>query len=114
MESRQFSGYWLNWYLNAFSGGNYAYYPKQGDSSDRLRLLNLSRGVNECLQDGDIVALRDRNTANGKDYYLKRWPSGSWVNHIYLWSSSIGTDEKFRVRINSTQMLQDFSPYLQY
>jgi sphingomyelin phosphodiesterase len=35
VESRQFAGHWWNWYLNPFSGGNYAYYPKNGDSSDR-------------------------------------------------------------------------------
>jgi sphingomyelin phosphodiesterase len=114
IESRQFAGHWWNWYMNPFSGGNFAYYPKSGDSSDRLRLLNLSRGASECLQDGDIVAFRDRNTASGIDYYLKRWPSGSWANHVYLWSGSVGNDEKFRVRISSSPVWQDFTPYLRY
>lgn len=114
IASRHYGGYWWNWYLNPFSGGNYAYYPKQGDSSDRLRLVNLSRAADQCLQDGDIVAFRDRNTTNGADYYLKRWPSGSWANHVYLWSGSIGNDEKFRVRGISAPSYQDFAPYLRY
>lgn len=114
LESRKYPGYWWNWYLNPFSGGNYAYYPKQDDSSNNLRLVNLSRAADQCLQDGDTVAFLDKDTASGNDYYLKRWPSGSWANYVYLWSGSAGTDEKFRVRVQSTPVYKDFRPYLRY
>lgn len=113
IESRAYPGYLWNWWLGG-GGGNYAYYPKSGDSSNQLRVENLSRGASECLQDGDTVAFRDKSTVSGTDYYLKRWPSGSWANHVYLWSSSIGTDEKFRIRVLSNPAYQSWAPYLRY
>ncbi len=113
LESRAYPGHFWNWWLGG-GGGNYAYYPKSGDSSNKLRLENLSRGAAECLQDGDTVAFRDQSTVSGSDYYLRRWPSGSWANHLYLWSGSIGADEKFRVRVLGTPVYQDWSPWLRY
>ena len=107
VESRKNPGYLWNWWLGG-GGGNYAYYPKQGDSSNRLRIENLSRAASECLQDGDQVAFRDTSTVSGLDYYLKRWDSGSWANHLYLWSSGIGAAEKFRVKGVAVPVYQAF------
>lgn len=111
VEANAYPGHWWNWYAG-LGGGYRAWYPEKNDSSDTLSIVNLSRPAGECLQDGDTVAFMAR--VGLTDYYVKRWPSGSWANHIYVWSSSIGTDEKFRVRLFSQPVYQDWRPYLRY
>lgn len=111
VESRKYPGHLWNWWLGG-GGGNYAYYPKSGDSSNRLRVENLSRPAGECAQDGDTVAFRDTSTVSGSDYYLRRWDSGSWANHLYLWSGSIGANEQFRLRGVTAPVYQTFTGLL--
>ncbi len=111
IESRRHRGYWLNWWLGG-GGGNYAYYMKVNDASNQLR-IELVNG-NGCLKDGDSVRFLDRDTLRGSDYYLQNWASGSWKEHLYLWSSSQAEAEQFRVQFKRTPHYPDWSSKLQY
>lgn len=102
--------YW-NWWLGG-GGGNYAFYTKPDDASNKLRIRILNDD-GDCLQNGDQVAFVDRSSANGVDYYLQRWPSGSWQDYLYLWSNSVGDNETFTVHMGQAQK-QDFTPNLRY
>ena len=102
--------YW-NWWLGG-GGGNYAYYTKNNDASNKLRIRILNDD-GDCLKNGDQVVFVDRSTVNGVDYYLQRWPSGSWVDHFYMWSSSIGANETFTVHMGEPAY-QDWSSKLRY
>lgn len=111
VESSRHTGYWLNWSLGG-GGGNYAYYMKAGDSSNQLRIeLPNNSG---CLKDGDTIRLRDRDTVRGSDYYLQNWASGSWKEHLYLWSSSASSAEQFRVLFKRPAHYPDWSSKLNY
>ena len=93
-------------------GGNYAYFMKAGDSSNQLRIeLPNNSG---CLKDGDTIRLRDRDTVRGSDYYLQNWASGSWKEHLYLWSSSAANAEQFRVLFKRPAHYPDWSSKLNY
>ena len=95
VESIVHPGYYWNWY--GVGTGTYGYYPKKDDPSNRLR-LEIINDTGGCLKNGDNVAFKDTDTlGGGKDYYVKRWPDGSWQNNLFLWSGSVGNDEKFVV-----------------
>ena len=94
-------------------GGNYAYYPKAGDSSNQLR-IELPNKPDGCLADGDLVRLLDRDTVRGSDYYLLRWPSGSWKDHLYLWTGNPAEAEQFRVQLKQPAEYADWSDQLRY
>jgi sphingomyelin phosphodiesterase len=111
VESRRHPGYWLNWWLGG-GGGNYAYYMKANDASNQLR-VELVNG-NGCLKDGDSVRFLDRDTLRGSDYYLQNWASGSWKEHLYLWSSSQAGAEQFRVQFKRAPHYPDWSSKLRY
>jgi len=102
--------YW-NWWLGG-GGGNYAYFTNQDNASNKLRLRILNDD-GDCLKNGDQVVFVDRDTVSGKDYYLQRWPSGSWTDHLYLWSGSVGANETFTVEMGVGQK-QDWSAKLRY
>ena len=112
IESVRHRGHWLNWWLGG-GGGNYAYYPKAGDSSNQLR-IELPGKPSGCLADGDLVRLLDRDTVRGSDYYLLRWTSGSWKDHLYLWTSNPAEAEQFRVQLKQPAVYDDWSSKLQY
>lgn len=112
IESVRHPGHWLNWWLGG-GGGNYAYYPKAGDSSNQLR-IELPNKPNGCLADGDLVRLLDRDTVRGSDYYLLRWPSGSWKDHLYLWTGNPAEAEQFRVQLKQPAEYADWSGQLRY
>ena len=104
------NSYW-NWWLGG-GGGNYAYFTKPNNASNKLRIRILNDD-GSCLKDGDEIAFVDRSTVNGVDYYLQRWPSGSWKDYLYMWSNSIGDNETFTVHMGDAQK-QDFTPNLRY
>lgn len=104
------NSYW-NWWIRGGSG-NYAYYTKDNDASNKLRIRILNDD-GDCLKDGDEIAFVDRNTVNGYDYYLQRWPSGSWQDYFFLWSSSVGNNETFTVHMGEATK-QDWSSKLRY
>jgi sphingomyelin phosphodiesterase len=96
VESIYYPGYYWNWY--EVGSGRYGYYPKNDKASHRLR-LEIINGTGGCLQDGDNVAFKDTDTLAGfQDKYVKRWPDDdSWQDYLFLWSGSVGNDEKFVV-----------------
>ncbi|WP_420591815.1 sphingomyelin phosphodiesterase [Bacterioplanoides sp.] len=102
--------YW-NWWLGGGSG-NYAYYTKNNDASNKLRIRILNDD-GDCLKNGDKVAFVDRSTVNGQDYYVQRWPSGSWKDYMFMWSGSVGANETFTVEMGEGQK-QDWSSKLRY
>lgn len=102
--------YW-NWWLGG-GGGNYAYFTKQDNASNKLRIRILNDD-GDCLKNGDQVVFVDRDTVSGKDYYLQRWPSGSWTDHLYMWSGSVGANETFTVEMGVGQK-QDWTSKLRY
>ncbi|MEG4631745.1 sphingomyelin phosphodiesterase [Microcoleus sp. AR_TQ3_B6] len=112
VESLYYPGYYWNWYgLGTGTGG---YYPKEGDPSNRLR-LEIINGSGSCLEDGDTVAFKDTDTLAGfKDKYVKRWPKGSWQDHLFLWSGSVGNDQKFVVSVSQPHEYQKWLSNLHY
>ena len=52
-------------------------------------------------------------TVNGVDYFLQRWPNGTWQDYLYLWSDSVGDNETFTVHMGEPHK-QDFTPNLRY
>jgi len=104
------NSYW-NWWYGGGSG-NYGYYTKDNDASNKLRIRILNDD-GDCLKDGDKVVFVDRSTVSGADYYLQRWPSGSWTDHLFLWSSSVGDNETFSVHMTAPEY-QDWSAKLRY
>lgn len=111
VQSAQRAGSYWNWWLGG-GGGNYAYFTKPNNASNKLRVRILNDD-GSCLKDGDEVAFVDRSTVNGVDYYLQRWPSGSWKDYLYMWSNSVGNNETFTVHMGEAQK-QDFTPNLRY
>ncbi|PJZ71007.1 sphingomyelin phosphodiesterase [Leptospira perolatii] len=97
IEPANYFNYFWNWWLGG-GGGNYAYYPKSNDGSDRLEILNLDGG---CLQDGSRVAFKDYDTFWRKYHYLTVWDGGSWNEYLYLWMKSIGNRETFILHLDS-------------
>src|SRR5690554_355735 len=111
VQGAQRSGSYWNWWLGG-GGGNYAYFTKPNNSSNKLRIRILNDD-GDCLKNGDEIAFVDRSTVNGVDYYLQRWPSGSWKDYLYMWSKSVGNNETFTVHMGEAQK-QDFTPNLRY
>lgn len=112
VESKRHPGYYWNWFTVGTGRGGY--YPKYDDACNRLRLEIIS-GTGGCLQDGDNVAFKDTDTLAGfTDKYVKRWPDGSWQNHVFLWSGSVGNDEKFVVSFSKPNQYQNWLPDLHY
>ncbi|PJZ58897.1 sphingomyelin phosphodiesterase [Leptospira barantonii] len=101
--------YFWNWWLGG-GGGNYAYYPKFNDGSNRLEIVNLDGG---CIQDGSKIAFKDYDTFWRKYYYLTVWNGESWNESIYLWTNSAGPRETFYLRLDSSPV-RDWSADLIY
>ena len=111
VQGAQRAGSYWNWWLGG-GGGNYAYFTKPDNASNKLRIRILNDD-GDCLKDGDQIAFVDRSTVNGVDYFLQRWPSGSWQDYLYLWSNSVGDNETFTVHMGQGEK-QDFTPNLRY
>jgi len=112
VEPVRYPGYQLNWWLGG-GNGNYAYYPKANNASNQLR-LQLPSDHGGCLKDGDDVVFLDRDTVSGRDYYLQRWLSGTWKDHLYLWSSTQSGAERFRVKLLRSAQYDNWKPLLRY
>ncbi|AXX14668.1 sphingomyelin phosphodiesterase [Leptospira borgpetersenii] len=93
--------FWNWWYSGGFSGGNgnYGYYPKFDDGSNRLQIINLDGG---CIQDGSQIAFKDYNTVLAKHQYLTIWRNGAWSQYLFLWSNGVVRETTFYLRLNST------------
>lgn len=111
VQGAQREGSYWNWYLGG-GGGNYAYFTKPDNASNKLRVRILNDD-GDCLKNGDQIAFVDRSTVNGVDYYLQRWPSGSWQDYLYLWSNTVGDNETFTVHMGQAEK-QNFAPSLRY
>ena len=111
VQGEQRAGSYWNWWLGA-GGGNYAYFTNPDNASNKLRVRILNDD-GDCLKDGDQIAFVDRSTVNGVDYFLQRWPSGTWQDHLYLWSNSIGDNETFTVHMKAAEK-KNFIPDLRY
>jgi sphingomyelin phosphodiesterase len=111
VQGAQRTGSYWNWWLGA-GGGNYAFFTNPDNASNKLRLRILNDD-GDCLKDGDQITFVDRNTLDGKDYYLQRWSSGSWQDYLYLNSSTIGDNETFIIHMGQA-VKQDFSANLRY
>ncbi|MBE8375950.1 sphingomyelin phosphodiesterase [Leptospira borgpetersenii serovar Hardjo-bovis] len=93
--------FWNWWYSGGFSGGNgnYGYYPKFDDGSNRLQIINLDGG---CMQDGSRITFKDYNTVLAKHQYLTIWRKGAWSQYLFLWSNGVVRETTFYLRLNST------------
>ncbi|ABJ75222.1 sphingomyelin phosphodiesterase [Leptospira borgpetersenii] len=93
--------FWNWWYAGGFSGGNgnYGYYPKFDDGSNRLQIINLDGG---CMQDGSRITFKDYNTVLAKHQYLTIWRKGAWSQYLFLWSNGVVRETTFYLRLNST------------
>lgn len=105
-------GWYWNWWLGGGSG-NYAYYTKNDDASNKLR-ISIVNDDGDCLKNGDQISFVDRDTVSGKDYYMQRWTSGSWTDYMFLWSSSQGSNETFTVEMEKTPEYQQWGHLLRY
>ncbi|EMF82867.1 sphingomyelin phosphodiesterase [Leptospira weilii serovar Topaz str. LT2116] len=92
--------FWNWWYSGGFSGGNgnYGYYPKFDDGSNRLQIINLDGG---CLQDGSRITFKDYNTVLAKHQYLTVWREGTWNQYLFLWNNGVIMETTFYLRLNS-------------
>ncbi|AXR59716.1 sphingomyelin phosphodiesterase [Leptospira mayottensis] len=98
IEPSQSLNYFWNWGLGG-GGGNYAYYPKFNDGSNRIQILNLDGG---CLRDGSRIAFKDYDTVSRRQYFLTVWEGGNWDKYLYLWRSWIGLREIFYLKLDSS------------
>lgn len=112
VQSQARKNYYWNWWFGGGSG-NFAYYTKENDASNKLRMLILN-DHGGCLKENDKVAFIDRNTSTGRDYYLTRWASGSWQDYLFMWSSSIGANETFSVQGVKDHQYQQWTDKLIY
>lgn len=111
LESNYRPGYFWNWYLGW--SGSYGYYTKHDDPTNQLR-LHIAGDDGDCLKDGDQIYLEDRDTSSGEDYYVQRWPSGSWTDHVFLWSDSVGSNETWTVYLPREPQHEDWFPMLNF
>ncbi|MBS9780176.1 MAG: hypothetical protein KGV51_06080, partial [Moraxellaceae bacterium] len=102
---------YLNWWLGGGSG-NYAYYTKENDSSDRLRIRILNDD-GDCLKNGDEIAFYDTSTVNGKKYFLQRRAYGKDTDKLYLWSKKVGDNATFIIEMAEGKK-QDWTSKLNY
>ncbi|EMY79418.1 sphingomyelin phosphodiesterase [Leptospira weilii serovar Ranarum str. ICFT] len=90
--------YFWNWWIGG-GGGNYAYYPKFKDGSNRIEIINLDE---RCLRNGNRIAFKDYDTFSGQYRYLGVWENGNWNGYLYLWKKSVGLNEIFYLQLDST------------
>ncbi|WP_081586376.1 sphingomyelin phosphodiesterase [Leptospira mayottensis] len=93
--------FWNWWYSGGFAGGygNYGYYPKFDDGSNRIQIINLDGG---CLQDGSQITFKDYNTILAQHQYITVWKEGIWNEYLFLRSSRVVRETTFYLRLNST------------
>ncbi|WP_080633789.1 sphingomyelin phosphodiesterase [Leptospira santarosai] len=98
IEPSQALNYFWNWWLGG-GEGNYAYYPKFNDGSNRIQIINLDGG---CLRDGSRIAFKDYDTVSKEQYFLTVWEGGDWDKYLYLWRGGVGRKETFYLRLDSS------------
>ncbi|WP_081385962.1 sphingomyelin phosphodiesterase [Leptospira santarosai] len=98
IESSQYLNYFWNWWLGG-GEGNYAYYPKFNDGSNRIQIINLDGG---CLRDGSRIAFKDYDTVSKEQYFLTVWEGGNWDKYLYLWRGVVGLKETFYLKLDSS------------
>ncbi|EMM86281.1 sphingomyelin phosphodiesterase [Leptospira santarosai str. 2000027870] len=98
IEPSQALNYFWNWWLGG-GEGNYAYYPKFNDGSNRIQIINLDGG---CLRDGSRIAFKDYDTVSKEQYFLTVWEGGDWDKYLYLWRGGVGLKETFYLRLDSS------------
>ncbi len=104
--------FWNWWYSGGFAGGNgnYAYYPKFDNGSNRIQIINLDGG---CLQDGSKITFKDYNTILAQQQYLTVWNEGPWNRYLFLWSSRVVNETMFYLKLDSAPA-RDWSADLIY
>ncbi|EMJ95699.1 sphingomyelin phosphodiesterase [Leptospira alstonii serovar Pingchang str. 80-412] len=99
IEPSQYLNFYWTWWLGG-GGGNYAYYPKFNDGSNRLEIKII--GKEKCLESGSAIAFKDYDTLSAGYYYLTNWDRGSWKEYVYLWKTYTGSRELFYAQLNTT------------
>ncbi|WP_295760212.1 sphingomyelin phosphodiesterase [Undibacterium sp.] len=97
IERSDLANTFLTW-SGALTANQYSYYSSPGSlqADPELRLINVSNPQG-CLKEGDLVAFK--SWARAADYYLSAWPDGSYKDRLYVWTSSLGLYEQFRVHL---------------
>ncbi|WP_061235238.1 sphingomyelin phosphodiesterase [Leptospira weilii] len=109
VESSHSLNYFWNWWLGG-GKGNYAYYSKFNDGSNRIQIINLDGG---CLRDGSRIAFKDYDTISKRRYFLTAWEGGKWDKYFYLWKDELGPRETFYLKLDSSPEM-DWSKNLIY
>ncbi|NIF04800.1 sphingomyelin phosphodiesterase [Chryseobacterium sp. Tr-659] len=91
------------WYWETLNSGSYYYFPKFGKSLKNLRIQMVKKktgNTSASIEDGDIVAFKDKTTI-GNSYYLQVY-NKSGTDWVYLNGTSVTADVQFEVKINNT------------